>query len=183
MIWNTLIDELICYYFQFLPIAALCSILLLFYIIANWSLTLLFLISEWDNFWLPLIVFFLEDATRVWFHLWTLYSSIQTKKTEKKKNLVAREIATGKTMTLFGALIFKTVMESRCRSWFLTCIYDGPPYGSRHSYDLLSTVAKNSTLDVWKGPRSLWAIYDILIFYILKKQKIWFLLHIPLSIL
>ena len=69
-------------------------------------------------------------------------------------------------MTLFGTLIFKPLMESRSRSGFLTCIYDGRPYGSRHRYHLLATVARNSTLGVWKGPRSL---SDI--FYILKKQK------------
>ena len=36
--------------------------------------------------------------------------SIRTKKTEKKENVVAQEIATGKTMTLFGALISKIMM-------------------------------------------------------------------------
>ena len=106
--------------------------------------------------------------------------SIWTTKTEKSENVVAREIATGKTMTLFRTLIFKTMMNSRCRSGLITWIYDGPPYGTRHSYHLLTTVAKNSILDVWKGPRSFSDIYEILIFYILKKQKR--LLYLPLSI-
>ena len=60
---------------------------------------------------LVLFMFVLDDAPRVLFHLSTLYSSIQKKKTKKKENVAAWERATGKSAALLGASVFKTMMD------------------------------------------------------------------------
>ena len=74
---------------------------------------------------------------------------------------------TGKSMALFGTLVFKTTTDMQYRSRTLTYIHNSLLYGRSLSYQSLTTVTKNSILDVCKGPRSVSGIHDILLSYIL----------------
>ena len=80
-----------------------------------------------------------------------------------------------------GHYFLKQWLICRDRSRTLTYIHNCPFYGNSDSYQLLTTVAKGSILDVGTGPRSLSDIHDILISYIplfgaelgLKKHLVW----------
>ena len=108
-----------------------------------------------------LISFFLEDATRVQFHLRTLQSNTQEKKTQKKENVAAWERATGKTMALFGALIFETMMGLHIQTQDPHLHTRGPTLREQPKLSAVNYCRKEL------HPRSLSDIYDILISYIL----------------
>ena len=92
------------------------------------------------------------------------------RKLKKKRKMWLPE---RKQLAKQGHYFLKQWLICRDRSRTLTYIHNSPFYGNSDSYQLLTTVAKGSILDVGTGPRSLSDIHDILISYILIYPFIW----------